>query len=54
MVEKMINLALVGDFSMFHQMIDIFKNPFIENPENSLFRSPPEEFEIIANTFCGT
>ena len=54
MVEKMINLALAGDLSLLHQMIEIYKNPFIENSIDPVLGLPPSEDEIVANTFCGT
>lgn len=54
MVEKMINLAISGDFSLFNQMIEILKDPFQETSFNQNFSLPPSENEIVANTFCGT
>ena len=35
-------------------MIEIYKNPFIENSIDPVLGLPPSEDEIVANTFCGT
>lgn len=52
LIEKAINAAENGDFSLFHELYNALQNPFEEN--NVEFSHPPKLQEKIKNTFCGT
>ncbi|MDX8403192.1 MAG: YdiU family protein, partial [Mariprofundaceae bacterium] len=54
MVERVIERGIEGDFKPFHQMVDLLARPYDEQPEHSAFELPPQEDEIVKNTFCGT
>jgi serine/tyrosine/threonine adenylyltransferase len=53
-IEKVINSALSGDYSLFNQLNDVLSKPFTEQPEFSYLSRPPRQEEKIKNTFCGT
>jgi serine/tyrosine/threonine adenylyltransferase len=43
-----------GDFSLFHELVEVLKNPFDEQPQFANYASPPAEGEEVLRTFCGT
>jgi len=43
-----------GDFSLFHQLVDVLENPHVYRPEFARFATPPRPEEIVRQTFCGT
>jgi serine/tyrosine/threonine adenylyltransferase len=43
-----------GDFALFHQLVEVLKNPFAEQPENRRYSDSPTESEQVLRTFCGT
>lgn len=53
-IEKAINSALYGDYSLFNQLNDVLSTPFNERPDFLDFSRPPMNDEKIKNTFCGT
>lgn len=50
-IEATIQAATAGDFAPFHAMLAALQTPFTANAE---YARPPEEFEKVRNTFCGT
>jgi uncharacterized protein YdiU (UPF0061 family) len=53
-VEEVITSALEGEFSPFEKIIDVLSLPFDDQPENINFQNPPQQEEIVHETFCGT
>ncbi len=53
-VERAIQSALQGDYSVFNEMNTLLKTPYVEQAKFSLYQQPPTPEEKIANTFCGT
>ncbi|MFG0291352.1 MAG: YdiU family protein [Rhodopirellula sp. JB044] len=53
-VEQAIESGYRGDFQPFHQLVDLLKTPFEEQPEFSEYENPPEAHEVVQATFCGT
>jgi len=53
-VEKAIQAALIGDYSIFKEMNQLLLNPFLEQAGFERYALPPQEDEKIKNTFCGT
>jgi serine/tyrosine/threonine adenylyltransferase len=43
-----------GDFALFHELVEVLKNPFAEEPEYARYAEPPTENEEVHRTFCGT
>jgi serine/tyrosine/threonine adenylyltransferase len=43
-----------GDFSLFHELLEVVKYPFAEQPKFAKYASPPAEGEEVLRTFCGT
>ncbi len=43
-----------GDFSLFHQLVDVLDKPHRYNPELARFATPPQPEEVVRQTFCGT
>jgi uncharacterized protein YdiU (UPF0061 family) len=53
-VERAIQAALQGDYSIFHTMNDFLKNPYESQMEYSEFMLAPKASERVLATFCGT
>lgn len=53
-VERAIQAAMVGDLTVFQELNQVLGNPFDEQPEFSRYAEPPQTFERVARTFCGT
>jgi uncharacterized protein YdiU (UPF0061 family) len=43
-----------GDFTLFHQLVDVLGNPHAYRPELRRFATPPRPEEVVKQTFCGT
>ena len=43
-----------GDFSVFHELHAVLRNPYQPKPENETYMLPPEPDEVVQQTFCGT
>jgi uncharacterized protein YdiU (UPF0061 family) len=43
-----------GDFSVFHELHGVLKNPWQRQPGKDAFLLPPEPDEVVRQTFCGT
>ena len=54
LVERAIDAAVGGDFSVFHSLHRVLQAPFTEQPDGAAFASPPEPHEVVEMTFCGT
>lgn len=54
LIEKAIELANEGDFFFFEELNEVLKNPYKEQLNKEVFLKPPEEKEIVKQTFCGT
>ena len=53
-IEEVIEAGLQDDFSPFHTMNEVLRNPFQEQPAFASFRSTPRPEEAVQATFCGT
>ena len=53
-IEEIIEAANQGDFSLFHEMNELLKNPYLEQEGFKSYTLPPRPEEVVANTFCGT
>lgn len=54
LMERMIEEAMAGDFSLFHTLNTIYRNPFDTQAEFEQFAAPPKTEERVIHTFCGT
>ncbi|MEQ9490289.1 MAG: YdiU family protein [Alphaproteobacteria bacterium] len=43
-----------GDFSVFHDLVDVLEKPYEEQPGKDAFTLPPRPDQIVQQTFCGT
>jgi uncharacterized protein YdiU (UPF0061 family) len=43
-----------GDFSVFHALHDVLRQPFDYQPGKDTYMQPPQPEEIVHQTFCGT
>jgi uncharacterized protein YdiU (UPF0061 family) len=43
-----------NDFSPFHQLVDVLKSPYQDQPGLEYFALAPTEGERVERTFCGT
>ncbi|VAX34986.1 UPF0061 protein YdiU [hydrothermal vent metagenome] len=53
-VERAIQLSLAGDYSVFKEMNELLKIPYIDQNEFLNYKEPPKLEERIGATFCGT
>jgi uncharacterized protein YdiU (UPF0061 family) len=53
-VERAIQAAVAGDPSVFHELNQVLRKPFEEQPEYARYASPPLAEERVTKTFCGT
>jgi len=53
-VEKAISYAIAGQYDHFHQLLTVLSKPFTFQEEFQDFMAPPQEDEVIHQTFCGT
>jgi len=55
LVEKALETAQLGDFSLFHRLLNAVRNPYQLNPATQDFIHPPtKDQEEGYQTFCGT
>jgi uncharacterized protein YdiU (UPF0061 family) len=54
LIEKAIQLAEANDYSLFHKLVDVLANPFTEQSGTEELKKPPEDHEVVQQTFCGT
>lgn len=43
-----------GEFALTHQLIDVLRNPYADQPEKWQYRDSPLPSEVVRQTFCGT
>ncbi len=53
-IERMIQQATAGDFSLFHRLNSALANPFLRQDGVSDLASAPAPQEVVTQTFCGT
>ena len=53
-IEQVIEAGLKDDFSLFHEMNEVLKEPYKEQEQFSAYRSAPTPEQVIQATFCGT
>ncbi|MES9898449.1 MAG: protein adenylyltransferase SelO [Sedimenticola sp.] len=53
-IERAIQSAFQGDFSVFNELRLVLAEPFIEHPGLAHYLEPPLASERVAMTFCGT
>ena len=53
-IERVISAALVDNFSLFEEMVDVVCRPYEYRPEYLDFTLPPRPEEVVQRTFCGT
>jgi uncharacterized protein YdiU (UPF0061 family) len=50
----MIEAAVAGDYAPFERLIAVLSQPFADNAEASDLKRPPQAYEVVHATFCGT
>lgn len=53
-VERAIQSALKGDYSVFREMNELLKAPFVDQEQFVAYKEAPKPEERIKGTFCGT
>ncbi len=53
-VERAIQAAFQGDYSVFHELNEVLKRPFDEQDSFAAYAQAPQPEERITATFCGT
>ena len=53
-IEQAIKAGNSGDFTLFHRLHQILKQPFTEQLEFAEYEAPPTPDEVVRETFCGT
>ncbi|MBB3048483.1 uncharacterized protein YdiU (UPF0061 family) [Litorivivens lipolytica] len=53
-VEEAIQAGNQGDFSVFHTLREVLREPFTDNPDNLDYARPAAPQEVVKQTFCGT
>jgi serine/tyrosine/threonine adenylyltransferase len=53
-VEEMIQNALSKDYSYFETLTKVLSNPYDDQLKYKDYQKPPEENQIVTQTFCGT
>jgi uncharacterized protein YdiU (UPF0061 family) len=53
-VERAIQAALKGNLTIFKDLNQLFKNPYVDQPKFEEYKTPPQTEERIKATFCGT
>ena len=53
-VERAIQAALKGDLTIFKDLNQLLKNPYVDQPKFEEYKAPPQPQERIKATFCGT
>jgi len=43
-----------NDFSVFHDLLEVLQNPYVEQRGQGHYTLPPEPDEVVKQTFCGT
>ena len=43
-----------GDLSVFHNLLEVLQNPFVEQNGKENYQLPPKASEVVEHTFCGT
>lgn len=53
-VEEAIAAGYAGDFTPFHRLNEVLRNPFTEQPNFAEYEAAPLPDEVVHATFCGT
>ena len=53
-IEEAIQAAVSEDYEPFFKLIEILATPFELAAKNAAFANPPQQNEIVHQTFCGT
>ncbi len=53
-VERAIQRSLEGDYSVFNEMNQLLKTPYINHDKWGIYKAPPKPEERVLATFCGT
>jgi protein adenylyltransferase len=53
-VEAALHAAESGDFSLFHQLLEVLQRPYDDQPGMDEYSQPPLPSERVLQTFCGT
>lgn len=53
-VERIIQDATDGDYSTFHEALDVWTRPYSQDHLDTLWTKAPTQEEIVQATFCGT
>jgi len=53
-IEQVIEQGNLGNFAPFHELVDLLSHPLEEQPGFAHYELPPEPFEEVQETFCGT
>ncbi len=53
-IEEAIQAGNGGDFTLFHRLNQVLRDPFSEQPEFADYEAAPRPEEVVQATFCGT
>ncbi len=53
-IEEAIQAGNRGEYEPFHRLVDVLARPFDEQPDHAELEQPPEDHEVVHQTFCGT
>lgn len=53
-VEAALEAALAGDLTPFNELLEVVTDPWNDRPGSARYTRPPEPYEAVRQTFCGT
>ena len=53
-IEEIISKALEGDYSYFEILNKVLMKPYDDQDKFKEYQKPPQENQIVTETFCGT
>jgi uncharacterized protein YdiU (UPF0061 family) len=53
-VERAIQAAFENDFGIFNELRQVLAEPFSQQPGFEHYSNPPQPYERVMRTFCGT
>lgn len=53
-IERAIKMCNEGDDSVFFEMLELLKTPFVKNKRLDFYKEPPLTEQRVSRTFCGT
>ena len=54
LVAEVIAAAMQNDYAPFERLLAVLARPYADQPDAARYTLPPEEHEVVRQTFCGT